>query len=167
MRKHHATRLDTIRFDSITFCSYITLHWRFEAIRFDSLRFDSIRSDSTRFGSVRFSSIRFDPTQPSCNHHNCHAISMQPSCNHQGIITQPPYNHQAKTPCNRHFLYHQAKAPGNRHSLNHPPTHLSLAVRRSTRARVELGLGSGLASIKPPHCIVTLHRIALHNLTLH
>ena len=94
------------------------------------------------------------PTQPSCNHHNRHAITMQPSCNHHATITRPPYNHQAKAPCNCHFV-------------NHPPTHLGLAVRRSTRARVELDLGSDLASIKPLHCTVTMHRIASYNLTLH
>ena len=107
------------------------------------------------------------PMQPSCNHHNRHAITMHPSCNHHGTITHPPYNHQAKAPCNRHFF-------------NHPPTHLDLAVRRSTRARGELGLGSFFASIKPldtaSHCstlylpyptYLTLHYIKLYSITLY
>ena len=67
--------------------------------------------------------------------------------------------------------------PRNSHFFHHPPTHLSLAVRRSTR--VELGLGSNFAStelldyenatdaVPRGHEKNALHRIALHYATWH
>ena len=50
------------------------------------------------------------------------------------LIIEPQRGASAVPPCNCHFFHH-------------PPTHRGLAVRRSTRARVELGLGSDFASL--------------------
>jgi len=93
---------------------------------------------------------------------------MELSCTYHVTTRESPRNHQAKAPCNRRFFHH-------------PPTHLGLAVRRSTRTRVELGWGSDFASTKPHialyywHYIytypiwpyVTSHYITLHYITLH